>query len=106
MTAVTTYEHGWLSPLQEIERAVQEQAKDAALDMAQHGGHAAMRGLIEAEVARWTDDFRRGLRPYDLADPELVVERAYRNLTGYGPLETLLADDDVWEIMVNAPDAI
>jgi pilus assembly protein CpaF len=36
----------------------------------------------------------------------MVVERAYRNLAGYGPLEPLLADDDVWEIMVNGPDAI
>ncbi len=26
-----------------------------------------------------------------------------RNLVGYGPLEPLLADDDVWEILVNAP---
>ena len=43
---------------------------------------------------------------FDLADPELVAERAFRNLAGYGPLEPLLADDDVWEIMVNAPDQI
>jgi pilus assembly protein CpaF len=45
-----------------------------------------------------------GLRPFDLSNPELVAERAYRNLTGYGPLGPLLADDDVWEIIVNAPD--
>jgi pilus assembly protein CpaF len=36
----------------------------------------------------------------------VVAERAWRNLTGYGPLEPLLADEDVWEIMVNAPDLI
>ena len=35
-----------------------------------------------------------------------MADRAYRNLAGYGPLEPLLADPDVWEIMVNAPDAI
>ena len=37
------------------------------------------------------------------------MDRAYRNLAGYGPLEPLeplLADGDVWEIMVNGPDAI
>ncbi len=39
-----------------------------------------------------------------LADPAGVAERAWRNLAGYGPLEPLLADPDVWEIMVNAPD--
>ena len=69
-------------------------------------GHAQLRALIDDEVAQWSVDHKRGLRSFDLADPELVVERAYRNLCGYGPLEPLLADDDVWEIMINAPDAI
>ena len=41
-----------------------------------------------------------------MAEPHLVAERATRNLIGYGPLEPLLADDDVWEILINAPDAI
>ena len=31
-----------------------------------------------------------------------MAERAYRNLAGYGPLEPLLDDEDVWEIMVSA----
>jgi pilus assembly protein CpaF len=35
-----------------------------------------------------------------------LVDRALRNIAGYGPLDPLLADDDVWEIMVNAPDAL
>ena len=69
-------------------------------------GKDKLRALIADEVARWSLDHRRGLRPYDLSDPELVAERAYRNLAGYGPLEPLLDDDDVWEVMVNAPDAI
>ena len=95
-----------LSPLVEIERAVQERAKDNALDMASADGAPQLRRLIDDEVARWSDDFQRGLRAFDLADPDLVAERASRNLLGYGPLEPLLADDDVWEIMINAPDAI
>ena len=37
---------------------------------------------------------------------DLVIERVYRNLVRYGPLTPLLEDDDVWEIMINAPDAI
>ena len=96
----------WVSPLIEIERAVQERAKAANLDMASDGGAVQLRRLIDDEVARWSDDAKRGLRAFELADPQLVAERAGRNLLGYGPLEPLLADDDVWEIMINAPDAI
>ncbi|MCU1460391.1 MAG: CpaF family protein [Acidimicrobiales bacterium] len=93
------------SPLAQVERAVQERAKELALDMADDGA-VKLRALIEDAVTAWSNDHKRGLRPFDLSDPELVVERAYRNLAGYGPLEPLLADDDVWEIMINAPDAI
>jgi len=83
-----------LSPLVEIERLVQARAKDLALDPAAE------------QVAEWSVDHKRGVRAYDLADPAQVVERAHRNLAGYGPLQPLLDDDDVWEIMVNAPDSI
>ncbi|HEX9970321.1 MAG TPA: ATPase, T2SS/T4P/T4SS family [Acidimicrobiales bacterium] len=95
-----------LSPLVEIERAVQERAKDVALDMAADGAAEALRALIADEVARWADDHGRGLRPFPLADPAGVAERAFRNLAEYGPLTPLLADDDVWEIMVNGPDQV
>ena len=94
-----------LGPLEQIERAVQERAKDISLEMA-GPGKDKLRALIADEVARWSLDHRRGLRPYDLSDPGLVAERAYRNLAGYGPLEPLLDDDDVWEIMLNAPDSV
>ncbi len=94
------------SPLVEIERSVQERAKEVALDMAAADGPVRLRALIDHEVARWTDDFKRGHREFDLADPDLLAERVWRNLAGYGPLASLLEDDDVWEIMVNAPDLI
>lgn len=94
------------SPLELIEEAVQLRAKDISLDMAGGEGPDKLRALIADEVARWSLDHRRGLRPYDLAEPAVVAERAYRNLAGYGPLEPLLDDDDVWEIMINAPDQI
>jgi pilus assembly protein CpaF len=94
------------SPLQDIERRVQQRAKDISLEMADNDGRAKLRGLIDEEVVAWSADYKRGLRVFDLAEPDLVAERAYRNLTGYGPLESLLADDDVWEVMVNAPDSI
>jgi pilus assembly protein CpaF len=93
------------SPLETIEHAVQERAKQELV-----GGRQAsrdrMRVLVTEEVQRWQDDHRRGRRAYALADPEAVIDRAVRNLTGYGPLEPLLADDDVWEIMWQSPDAI
>ncbi len=92
-----------LSPLQEIERRVQERAGDLSLDVAEVDGRARLRSLVDEEVAAWSRDFKRGLRAFDLADPELVATRAYRNLAGYGPLEPLLADDDVWEIVINDP---
>jgi pilus assembly protein CpaF len=95
-----------LSPLVEIERAVQERAKEVALDMAADGALDVLRSLIADEVARWSDDHARGLRPFPLADPARVAERAFRNLAEYGPLTTLLADDDVWEVMVNGPDLV
>ncbi|MDQ3980492.1 MAG: Flp pilus assembly complex ATPase component TadA, partial [Actinomycetota bacterium] len=95
-----------LSPLQEIERRVQARAKEISLEMSSDGGRAKLRALIDDEVQAWSSDYQRGLRAFDLADPEVVAERAFRNLAGYGPLEPLLADEDVWEIMVNGPDAI
>jgi pilus assembly protein CpaF len=94
------------TPLLEIERAAQARAKDLALDPATTDGVATLRGIVDDEVARWSLDHKHGRRPFDLADPELVSERAMRNLTGYGPLEPLLLDPDVWELMVNAPDQI
>jgi len=95
-----------ISPLVEIERAVLDRAKGVALDMGSADGKSRMRALIDTEVAQWSVDHKRGLRSFDLSDPGGVVERAYRNLCGYGPLAPLLEDDDVWEVMINAPDEI
>ena len=94
------------SPLAEIEQRVLERAKEISLDMATADGRAKLRALIDDEVAAWSVDFKRGRRPFDLADPHATAERAFRNLAGYGPLEPLLADDDVWEIMINSPSDV
>ncbi|HUP70264.1 MAG TPA: ATPase, T2SS/T4P/T4SS family [Acidimicrobiales bacterium] len=96
----------WVSPLVEVEQAVQARAKEVALDMAAADGSARLRALVDEEVARWSNDYKRGLRAFDIADPATVAERAYRNVAGYGPLEPLLADDNVWEIMINGPSLI
>ena len=95
-----------LSPLAEIEEEVQQRAKRLELDLAADGAQGQLRRLVDEAVERWSEDYKRGLRAFDLADPEVVASRALRNLAGYGPLEPLLADDDVWEVMINAPDQI
>lgn len=95
-----------VNPLEEIERAVLDRAKGIALDMGSADGNTRLRALIDDEVAQWSADHKRGLRAFDLSDPAMVVERAYRNLCGYGPLAPLIDDDDVWEVMINAPDEI
>ena len=93
-------------PLAEIERAVQEQAKRISLEVSAPDGERRLRQLIDDEVTRWADEHRRGHRAFALPDPAAVAERAFRNLARYGPLTSLLEDDDVWEVMVNAPASI
>ena len=94
------------SPLELVEQAVLARAKHSAIDVSSIDGARQMRTYIDDAVEQWNFDHQRGLRPFELSDPDLIAERALRNLTGYGPLGPLLADDDVWEIMVNAPDQI
>ena len=94
------------SPLAEIEARVQRRAKSMALDLDVGGSQDALRDLIADELAAWSMECRRGLRSHDIPDPAQVARRAFLNLAMYGPLTELLEDSDVWEIMVNAPDAI
>ena len=96
----------WVSPLAEVERAVQRRAKELDLDVRCADGLDKLRALVDDEINAWAEDHRRGRQPVAIAEPDRLAERALRNLAGYGPLEQLLADDDVWEVMVNAPDAI
>ena len=106
MTAAPTARDDELNPLVEIEQRVQARAKDLALDMGGPDGDAGLRALIDDEIRQWGDDFRRGLRPFDLAAPDDLGQRAFDDLARYGPLTALLDDRDVWEIMINAPTAI
>ena len=59
-----------------------------------------VRKLTSEEVDEWRSEYRGGWKSLDIVDPDGAVERALRNLVGYGPLEALLADDGVWEIMI------
>ncbi len=94
------------SPLAVIERSIQARAKNTALDPRDPEGEATLRRMIDEEIDRWQDDHKRGIRPFSLADPESVAERTFRNIARYGPLTTLLDDDDVWEVMINSPSDI
>ena len=107
MPAASSQPHRRLeSPLEQIERAVQDRAKAIALDLGGPDGEAQLRHLIDDEILRWQDDHKRGNRPHALVDPSTVAERAFRNIARYGPLTPLLDDDDVWEIMINSPGEI
>ena len=94
------------TPLQEVEHLAQERATAQSIDVDRPEGQEQLRAIIHGVIREWSEDHRRGRRPFDLPDAEGVAQRAFRNLAQYGPLTDLLADDDVWEIMVNAPDAI
>lgn len=104
-SAQAAHDRAGPNPLVVIEQRVLERAKDATGTAGQVAPED-MRSLVEDEVRQWHLDHKHGLRPFDLAAPAMVVDRAMRNLTGYGPLEPLLDDDDVWEIMINAPDLV
>ncbi len=93
-----------LSPLQAIERDVMEHARHVQVAGDEEAQY--LKDLINRAIVAWREDFRRGRRGQDLPDAAAIADRAFRNIAGYGPLEPLLADDDVWEIMLNAPDAI
>lgn len=94
------------TPLALLEREVQQRAKASNLDLSQDASEQVLKSMIRQAIDDWQLDVRRGLRPSALADPEGIAERAFRNLARYGPLTPLLDDPDVWEIMVNSPEAI
>ena len=97
---------GETTPLKEIEQVVQARARDLSGALDNDDAAELLRRLVDEEIRAWNDDHRRGVRPFDVSDPGVLAERAMRNLTGYGPLGPLLEDEDVWEIMINRPDAI
>ena len=94
------------SPLIEIERMTLEVANDRNISPSADRSQEQLRLIATELVEQWRADYRRGIRSIDLTEPDLIIDRALRNLTGYGPLESLIDDDDVWEIMLNAPDQI
>ena len=95
------------TPLVEIEQVVQARARDISVGPDDDAASTELlKRLVQEEIRAWNDGYRRGTKPFEVSNPEILAERAMRNLTGYGPLGPLLEDDDVWEIMINRPDAI
>ena len=94
------------SPLVEIEERVQERAKLLGVDPRSDQGSNRLRALVDEEITAWTVAYQQGLHGQPITDPTTLATRALRNLNGYGPLDPLLADDDVYEIMINAPSSI
>ena len=92
--------------LEEIERSVSERARSSGLDPRAPGADLAVAALAHEEIRRWNLGFKSGLRSHAVSDAEACADRIRRDLLGYGPLESLLDDADVWEIMVNAPTEI
>src|SRR3954466_15946377 len=75
-----------------IEAARSDSIRAAALA---EGLEAEVRALVEREAG-----------VLDAADRAALCERVLRLATGLGPLEPLLADDAVDEVMVNGPGAV
>lgn len=94
------------SPLEEIEAIIRTEAKTRAVDVDSDDGRAEMLALVHEVVTGWAEDRSRLGRNHQVSDLQGLMTRAYHNVAAYGPLTELLEDDDVWEIMVNAPDLI
>jgi pilus assembly protein CpaF len=94
------------APLLAVEERVRQRSTDERLDLSTPGARQRLLALIAEESASWHVLFERGIVGFDIADVETLTTRAMRNIAGYGPLEDLLVDDDVFEIMVNGPFAI
>ena len=64
---------------------------------------AEKRKVLDAEVRRMIRESKRILTPSQLND---LVDAVLNTVLGFGPLEPLLRDETVTEIMVNGPDRI
>ena len=87
-----------MEPLDELARALRGRLIERA-----RTGDAGGRAGLEAQV-RELVDAEAGLLPD--AEREALCERVVLLATGLGPLEPLLSDPSVDEVMVNGPDAV
>lgn len=92
--------HDTDQPVVAVEQQVLRIAAREQLDVAVDADRVRLRHII----AQCATEVNRTLTHQ--VPLQLLVDTVERNLCGYGPLDGLLADPDVWEIMVNAPDEI
>ncbi len=95
---------GTTTPLLDIERSVQKVAQDGDLDISLIENRERLREIIFGETQRWQDSNRSHFLTEE--NRQLITSRIEANVAGYGPLQQLLADDSVWEVMVNSYDSI
>jgi pilus assembly protein CpaF len=87
--------------LEELAESLRDRLIEARREAAAAGEGA--RGGLEEEVRRLVDD---GAALLGSEDREILVARVLRDTVGLGPLEDLLADPSVEEVMVNGPDRV
>ena len=73
------------------------------IERARAGDSAALNGGLEAEVRKLVE---REAAPLPEAERDALCERVILLATGLGPLEPLLSDPRVDEVMVNGPGAV
>lgn len=88
------------SPVSRVEERVLTAAAAQQLDVATETDRDRLKTIIQHCAEQVNGQLTH---PVPLT---LLIDTVERNLCGYGPLEPLLNDPDVWEIMVNAPDEI
>ncbi len=92
------------TPLLSIERNVQSAARSEGVDISLAQNRERLRTLISGAIDEWQS--ANPARPLTSEARRYLAQRAEADVAGYGPLQALLEDDSVWEIIVNSPEAI
>jgi pilus assembly protein CpaF len=98
-------------PLEQVSRDVRKQLHTELLNRldikrltSNQIGEKALRERARTTIQQITQDIRSRLPPG--IDPDALAKELYDEAVGLGPLEDLLADPDVTEIMVNGADSV
>ena len=92
------------TPLLEIEKAVQRIAQELDLDLSNIANEKRLQDIIRNEVDSWQQSHHEHALSDDTKT--FIESRISKNICGYGPLDSLLTDSSVWEVMVNSHDSI
>lgn len=100
-TAVSTPNRG------EVHRQIVSQVRDRVIAELRSQGDLTDPEAIRRKIAEvYSNLIRDGSLVLGRGEREQLLERVVAEILGYGPLEALLRDDSVTEIMVNGPDKI